>query len=76
MFVGEKDTHNKILRSRDDFSNVTNMDEYKLADTPLPSPVFNPQDLIGRSFLMDEQSDGQKARGKIVQLIEDHESSP
>jgi hypothetical protein len=24
---------------------------------------------------MDEQSDGQKARGKIVQLIEDHESS-
>jgi hypothetical protein len=24
---------------------------------------------------MDEQSDGQKARGKIVHLIEDHESS-
>ena len=75
MFVGEKDTHNEILKSRDDFSNVKNMDEYKLADTPLPSPVFNPQDLIGRSFLMDEQPDGQKARGKIVQLIEDHESS-
>jgi hypothetical protein len=75
MFVGEKDTHNKILKSRDDFSNVKNMDEYKLADTPLPSPVFNPQDLIGLSFLMDEQPDGQKARGKIVQLIEDNESS-
>jgi hypothetical protein len=30
---------------------------------------------MGRSFLMDEQPDGQKARGKIVQLIEDHESS-
>jgi hypothetical protein len=47
MFVGESDTHNEILKSRDDFSNV-NMDEYKLADTPLPSPVFNPQDLSGR----------------------------
>jgi hypothetical protein len=75
MFVGETDTHNEILKSRDDFSNVKNMDEYKHADTPLPSPVFNPQDLIGRSFLMDEQPYGQRARGKIVQLIEDHESS-
>jgi hypothetical protein len=51
------------------------MDEYKLTDTPLPSPVFNPQDLIVQSFLMDKQPDGQRARGKIVQLIEDHESS-
>jgi hypothetical protein len=51
------------------------MDEYKFADTPLPSPVFNPQDLIGQSFLMNEQQDGQRSRGKIVQLIEDHESS-
>jgi hypothetical protein len=51
------------------------MDEYKLADTPLPFPGFNPQDLIGQSFLMDEQPDGHKARGKILQLIEDHESS-
>jgi hypothetical protein len=51
------------------------MDEYKLADTPLPSPVFNPQDLIGLSFLMEEKSDAQKARGHIVQLNEDHESS-
>jgi hypothetical protein len=75
MFVGQQDTHNEILKSGDDFSNVKNMNEYKLTDTPLPSPVFNPQDLIGQSFLMDEQPDGQRARGKIVQLIEDHESS-
>jgi hypothetical protein len=46
MFVGEPDTHNEILKSRDEFSNVKNMDEYKLADTP----VFNPQDSIGRSL--------------------------
>jgi hypothetical protein len=75
MFAGEPDTHNEILKYRDDFSNVKNIDEYKLTDTPLPSPVFNPQDLIGQSFLMDVQPDGQRARGKIVQLIEDHESS-
>jgi hypothetical protein len=50
-------------------------DESKLADTPLPSPVFNPQDLIGCPLLMEEQPDGQKARGQIVQLIEDYESS-
>jgi hypothetical protein len=67
---------NEILKSRDYFSDINvNMDEYKLSDTPIPSPVFNPQDRIGQSFLMDEQSNGQKARGKLVQLIEDHESS-
>jgi hypothetical protein len=33
--------------------------------------MFNPQGLIGQSFLMKEQ----KPRGQIVQLIEDHESS-
>jgi hypothetical protein len=50
-------------------------DESKLAATISPSPVFNPQNLIGRSFLMDKQSDGQKPRATIVQLLEDHESS-
>jgi hypothetical protein len=40
----------------------------------LPSPIFNPEDLIGCTFLMDEQEDGQNFRGCIVELIEDHES--
>jgi hypothetical protein len=43
------------------------------ADIP-PPPIFNPEDFIRRSFLMDEQEDGQKFRGKIVELIEDHKS--
>jgi hypothetical protein len=43
------------------------------ADPPLP-PAFNPEDLIGPTFLMDEKEDGQKHRGQIVELIEDHES--
>jgi hypothetical protein len=58
------------------------MDKSTLASTPTdeinaessPSPIFNPEDLIGLTFLMDEQADGQKCRGRIVELIEDHES--
>jgi hypothetical protein len=60
----------------------SNMDKSKLASTPTdkvnvdspPPPVFNPEDLIGRTFLMDEKEDGQNHRGWIVELIEDHES--
>jgi hypothetical protein len=58
MFAGEPDTHNEIVKSR--CSPPHTMDEYKPADTISPSPVFNPQDLIGQSFLMDKQSDGQR----------------
>jgi hypothetical protein len=36
--------------------------------------VTNPEDHIGRSFLMDKQEDGQQYRGRIVQLINDDES--
>jgi hypothetical protein len=58
------------------------MDESKHASTPMdkidadipPPPILNPEDWIGRSFLMDEQEDGLKFRGQIVELIEDHES--
>jgi hypothetical protein len=38
---------------------------------PPPPPIFNPEGLIGCSFLMDEQEDGQRFRGRIVELIED-----
>jgi glycine cleavage system aminomethyltransferase T len=52
------------------------MDESKPTDTAAsasPPPVINPEDFIGRSFLMDKQEDGQQYRGRIVHLIEDHE---
>jgi hypothetical protein len=76
MFEGEPDTHNEVVKARNDFSQPRHMDdESKLTATISPSPVFNPQDLIGRSFLMYKQSDGQKPRATIVQLLEDHESS-
>jgi hypothetical protein len=49
----------------------SSMDKSKLASTPTdevsvdspPPPVFNPEDLVGRTFLMDEKVDGQKFRG-------------
>ena len=39
------------------------------------TPVFSPSDLIGRSFLMDKSEDGQQFRARVVELLEDHESS-
>jgi hypothetical protein len=76
MLARHPDTHNEVFKSRNDFSQPRNMDdESKLAATTSPSPVFNLQDLIGWRFLMDKQSDGQKPRATITQLLEDHESS-
>jgi hypothetical protein len=76
MSGGESPTHVGPLKDR------SPMDKSTLASTitdeinaePPPSPLFNPEDLTGRTFLMDEQEDGQKFRGLIVELIEDHES--
>jgi hypothetical protein len=69
MFAGEPVTQNEVIKSRHDLG------EYRPASPISPSPVFNPQDLIGRSFLMDKQADGQRPRGTLVQMLEDHESS-
>jgi hypothetical protein len=69
---GECPTHVGPLKNR------SSMDKSKLASNPtddtnpepLPPPIFNPANLIGRTFYMDEQEDGQKFRGSIVELIE------
>ena len=37
--------------------------------------VFNPEELVGRTFLMDPHEDGQQFRARIVKLIKDHEDS-
>jgi Reverse transcriptase (RNA-dependent DNA polymerase) len=50
---------------------VTGEVEY---DVDVCPPVFNPEDLIGRTFLMDSKEDGQRLRARVVQLIQDHES--
>ncbi len=38
------------------------------------TPIFNPVDLVGRSFLMNEQENGERHRATIVEAIEDQES--
>jgi hypothetical protein len=37
--------------------------------------IVNPQELLGRTFLMDTQEDGQRFRDRIVECISDHESN-
>jgi hypothetical protein len=44
--------------------------EAKLSSAALVSP----EDLIGRTFLMDKTQDGQKFRARITKLVEDHSS--
>jgi hypothetical protein len=36
--------------------------------------MFNPDDLVGRTFLLDKEHDGQQFRARILKLIQDHES--
>jgi hypothetical protein len=37
--------------------------------------IVNPQELLGRTFLMDTQEDGQRLRACIVECISDHEAN-
>jgi hypothetical protein len=74
MFSGEPITQNEFVNSCHEFT-PSDTGEYKPDTTLSRSPVFNPQDLLGHSFLMDKQADGQRPRGTLVQLLEDHESS-
>jgi hypothetical protein len=38
------------------------------------TPIINPKELIGRTFLWDKQDYGQQFRARIVKLIDDHTS--
>jgi hypothetical protein len=58
MFAGEPITQNEVVKSRHELP-PSDTGEYKPATTLSPSPVFNPQDLLGRSFFI---SDGQAGR--------------
>ena len=68
-----------FIKSRFDSVNASGTDpestiDHAIPPEPEPPPVFNPEDLIGRTFLMDPKSDGQQFRARIVDLLEDHES--
>jgi hypothetical protein len=61
------------LKSRHDFIDEdTKLHTTK--NTHPPSSIIDMEYLIGRSFIMDSQDDGQKIWARIVKLIEDHDA--
>jgi hypothetical protein len=77
MFGGEDDTpiSDPIIKSRQVATSTENGEASNaVGASETTTPVFNPEDLVGRTFLMDPKEDGQRFRAWIVKLIEDHES--
>ena len=80
MSGGEEDgvIGDPIIKSKSetssDFANHDITVQEPPSQPPPQPPVFNPEELIGRTFLMDTQDNGEKHRAKIVQMLEDHES--
>jgi hypothetical protein len=60
-----------VIHGRTNMKNDLN--ELKHLTTMKNAPVIDPDDLIGRSFLLSDQPDGNKSRACIVKLIEDHD---
>ena len=50
------------------------LSKHDTRDNVQAKPVFHPEDLVGRSFLMDKQDDGQQHRATIIKTLEDHDS--
>jgi hypothetical protein len=66
LLSGEDLPKDPVIKSRlDDNSGVA--DQTK-------APIFNPVDLVGRSFLLHEQENGERHRATIVEALEDMES--
>jgi hypothetical protein len=62
-----------VIRSRHDDRLQDSMQpstQYS-AESTVP-PIINPEELIGRTFLLDKQDDGQQFCAQIVKLIDDH----
>jgi len=55
---------------QDPDSPPTNEDGTKLSQLP----TFYPSDLVGRTFLLDPQEDGQRFRARIFETLEDHDA--
>ena len=74
LLGGESPT--PIIKSRHDskFSNDDLADEVDGETKELNMPVINPTDIVGRTFLLEPQEDGQRHRARIVKEIQDHEA--
>ena len=71
-----KTSHDPVIQQpfdpggQDPSSSPTNEEETNLSQLP----IFHPSDLVGRTFLLDAQEDGQRFCACIVQAIEDHDA--
>ena len=77
MLGGEEEgsSKNPIIKSKSD--HTKDLEQSKPLDFEEISNIttFNPTEIIGRTFLMDQQQDGQRHRARIVKLVEDHENN-
>ena len=62
-----------IIKSRRDHASSDSSNHGETLATPMPMPIADPNDLMGCTFLMAPQPDGQRFRARIVRAIEDHE---
>jgi hypothetical protein len=54
-------------------ASVDSLDHGEENDIVMPMPIVDPNDLVGRTFLMPPQEDGQRFGAPIVRAIKDHE---
>jgi hypothetical protein len=73
LLCGEEDSF-PILHSRHNEVAITEADQPTTTneDHPSTTPIIDVDELIGRSFLLGPQKDGQRFRAQVVKLIEDH----
>ncbi len=79
LFGGEDDSPivDPVIKSHSDThtDNISNQNDSDDSDHTTSGPaMFDPEALIGRTFLMDPLDDGQQHRARIVKMLEDHES--
>jgi hypothetical protein len=57
-----------IIRSRHDSSH------HGEGNVPPDMPIIDPHDLVGRTFLLPQEEDGQRFRARIVKALDDYDS--
>jgi hypothetical protein len=77
LISGEDTNTAPIIHSRENGNTIQNADQptTPTADDSPTVPLIDAEDLIGRTFLLDKQEDGQRFRARIVKLIDDHSSN-
>ena len=60
----------QIVKSKNDTID-DNPDQNEIQQKPMP--MIHPSDLVGRSFLLNENENGEKFRAKIVKAIHEHD---